>query len=194
MANEEDCCFQCQEPGHITQNCPHIMCYECNEYGHIIMDYPHRVPPSRTPVTHHKTDKGHHARLSLMHHCEDWDRQSQSRLQSHYQSHHSLSHHNSHRGCSRSQHQDRCSHHRSSSWWSCSANRDTVTDLTVTHCTGHIADHPHITALRVINPQISAGDTYDHPTNLQGMNHTDQTHIPARWEESHIPKRTWSWR
>ena len=28
MSNEDDCCFQCQEPGHITQNCPHIRCYE----------------------------------------------------------------------------------------------------------------------------------------------------------------------
>ena len=37
--------------------------------------------------------------------------------------HCSLSHHNSYRGCSRSQQGDKCSHHRSSSWWSCSTYR-----------------------------------------------------------------------
>ena len=55
MSNEEDCCFQCQEPGHIIQHCPHIRCYECNEYGHIIMDCLHRISPSGTPATHHKS-------------------------------------------------------------------------------------------------------------------------------------------
>ena len=39
MSNEEDCCFQCQEPGHIAQHCPHIRCYECNKYGHIVMHH-----------------------------------------------------------------------------------------------------------------------------------------------------------
>ena len=64
MSNKEDCCFQCQEPGHITQHCPHIRWYECNENGYIIMDCPHRIPPSRTPVTHHKANKGHQTTLS----------------------------------------------------------------------------------------------------------------------------------
>ena len=67
MLNKEDCCSQCQESGHIVQHCPHIRCYECNEYGHILMDCPHRIPPSGTPVAHHKSHKGHHARLSLRH-------------------------------------------------------------------------------------------------------------------------------
>ena len=29
---------------------------------------------------------------------------------------------------------------------------DTATDLAMTHCTGHIADHPNIKALQVIDP------------------------------------------
>ena len=43
---------------------------------------------------------------------------------------------------------------------------DTVTGHAVTHITGHIADHPHITALQVIDPKIVVGHTLDHPTNL----------------------------
>ena len=84
MLNEEGCCFPCQEPGHITQHCPHIRCYECDKYDHIIMDCPHRIPPSGTSVTHHKSDNSHHARLRSRHHHEDRDRQSQSRSQSYF--------------------------------------------------------------------------------------------------------------
>ena len=68
MSNEEDCCFQCQEPGYIIQHCPHIRCYECDEYGHIIMDCPYKIPPSETPTPHHKAHKGHHARSSSRYH------------------------------------------------------------------------------------------------------------------------------
>ena len=71
---------------------------------------------------------------------------------------------------------------------------DTATDLTVTHCTGHIADHPHIAALGVIDPKIAVSHTHYHPTDPQGMNHTDRIHTPAGWEEGHIPSRTWRWR
>ena len=56
---------------------------------------------------------------------------------------------------------------------------DTATGLSITHHTGHIADHPHIPALWVINPKITVGHTHDHPTDSQGMNHADQTHTPA---------------
>ena len=123
MSNKGDCCFQCQEPGHIAWHCPHIRCYECDEYGHIIMDCPHRIPSSGTQVPHHKWHKDYHARSSLRYHHEDRDRWSWSRLQSHFQRHCSSNHCNSHRGHSRSQHWDGHSHHRSSSWWSHSAHR-----------------------------------------------------------------------
>ena len=84
MSHEENCCFQCQEQGHIVQNGPHIRCYECDKNGHIVMDCPHKIPPSGTPVTHHKSPRSHHARSSSRHHCEDRDKQSQSRLQSYF--------------------------------------------------------------------------------------------------------------
>ena len=74
ISNKEDCCCQCQEPGPNAQHCPHIRCYECNEYSPIHMDFPQKIPPSRTPVTHHKAYKGHHARSSLRHHWEDQER------------------------------------------------------------------------------------------------------------------------
>ena len=54
VSSEEDPCFQCQEPGHFTQQHPHIKCHECDGYGHIIMDCPHRIPPSGTPAPHHR--------------------------------------------------------------------------------------------------------------------------------------------
>ena len=52
MSQEEDCCFQCQEQGHIACHCPSVRCFECDDYGHIVMDYPHRIPPAGTPVNH----------------------------------------------------------------------------------------------------------------------------------------------
>ena len=67
---------------------------------------------------------------------------------------------------------------------------DAATDLTVTHHIGHITDHVHIAALWVINPKIVIGHTHNHPTNLQGMNHTDQIHTPAGQEEGYTPRRT----
>ena len=50
MSHEEDCCFQCQESGHIAHHCPSVWCFECDEYRHIVMDGPHKVPPSGTPA------------------------------------------------------------------------------------------------------------------------------------------------
>ena len=54
MSNNEDCCFQCQEQGHIARNCPNIRCFEYDEYGHIVMDCPHKIPPFGTPAKHHQ--------------------------------------------------------------------------------------------------------------------------------------------
>ena len=63
-------------------------------------------------------------------------------------------------------------------------------DLTMTHCTGHIADHPHITVLLVIDPKIAVDHTHNHPINLQDMNHAHQIYTPAGQEEGHAPRRT----
>ena len=56
---------------------------------------------------------------------------------------------------------------------------DTATDLTMTPHTNHIADHPSIEALQVINPKIVVGHVHAPPTNLQDMNLADQIHTPA---------------
>ena len=189
MSNEEDCCFQWQVPGHITGTLSHIRHYECKEYGHIIMDCPHRLPPSRTPVTHHKAHKGHHVRPSLRHHHEDWDRQSQSRYQFHYQDITALSHHNSHRGHSRSKHWDRCSYHRSNSQWSCSAHRGNSHRFH--HDTLHWSRRRTSTyhSSLVINPMITVGHIYDHPTDLQGINHCRSDSHSSRMRRSTHPKK-----
>ena len=64
MSNEEDQCFQCQELGHIAHHCPNVYCFGCNEYGHIVVDCPNRIPPSGTPVHHHRLNSRtrHHTR------------------------------------------------------------------------------------------------------------------------------------
>ena len=54
----------------------------------------------------------------------------------------------------------------------------------------HIADHPHIEVLQLINPEIAVDHTHDHPRNLQGRTHTDQVHIPADHQEKHTSRRT----
>ena len=42
----------------------------------------------------------------------------------------------------------------------------TAINLTTTHHINHIADHPHIEALQVINPEIAVVHIQDHPTDL----------------------------
>ena len=54
---------------------------------------------------------------------------------------------------------------------------DMATDLAMTHCTSHITDCLHITALWVIDPKIAVGHTHNDPTTLQGMNQADQIQI-----------------
>ena len=39
------------------------------------------------------------------------------------------------------------------------STEDTSTDLAMTHCTGHITDHPNIKALWVVNTKITVGHT-----------------------------------
>ena len=57
--------------------------------------------------------------------------------------------------------------------------RETATDLAMTHHTSHIADHPNIEVLQVIDPEITVGHIHNNPTDLQDMNLTAQIHIPA---------------
>ena len=59
MSHEEDCCFQCQESGHIACHWPNVHCFKCNEYRHIIVDCLHRIPPSGTLAHHHRSQSWH---------------------------------------------------------------------------------------------------------------------------------------
>ena len=70
MSHEEDCCFQCQESGHIAWHCPNVPCFECDEYGHIVVDCLHQIPPSGTPAHHHRPKSYTRYCTSLTsHHC-----------------------------------------------------------------------------------------------------------------------------
>ena len=108
MSHEEDCCFQCQESGHIACHCPNVQCFECNEYGYIVMDCLHKIPPSGTPACHHRSQSQHrHLNRSNSHHChEDRYKNRRSRSQSHHQRYHSQSCDNSYIGHFRSHFRD----------------------------------------------------------------------------------------
>ena len=54
MINEGDQCFQYQELGHITCNCPNMCGFECDEYGHITANCLDRIPPSGTSAKHRR--------------------------------------------------------------------------------------------------------------------------------------------
>ena len=95
MSHEEDCCFQCQESGHIAWHCWNVCCFECDEYGHVVVDCWHWIPPSGTPAHHHrlKSHTRYCTRLTS-HHChQDRYRNSRSWLQSHPHRYCSHSHH-----------------------------------------------------------------------------------------------------
>ena len=117
MSQEEDQCFQCQEPGHIACHCPNVLCFNCKEYGHIVVDCPHQIPPSGTPAHHHRPDSNtsHCTRCTSGHCHQDRYRHSRLRLQSYPHRYQSHSCHDPHRGHSRSHHRDSRCHHRSTS-------------------------------------------------------------------------------
>ena len=166
--------------------------------SHIIMECPtQNTSFQNTSDASYKAHKGHHARSSLRHYWEDQDRWSSVQITVPQMkditawdiaicTEVALDH----------QHQDRCSHHRNSSWWSHSAHR------------GH-SHRPHHDTLHSVTLEIihtsqlfrllilrlhSRSHSHDHPTALQGMNHADQVHTPAGQEEGYTPRRTWRWR
>ena len=118
MSNEEYCCFQCQEAGHMACHWPNVWCFECDEYGHIVVDCLHRTPPSGTPACHQRLPSWHrlYNRSTSHHHHEGRYRCSRSRLQSHPPRYHSRGGHDSYRDHSRSCHRDSRCYHRSTSW------------------------------------------------------------------------------
>ena len=188
MSNEEDWYFQCQEPGHIAQHCPHIRCHKCDEYGYIVMDYPHKIPPSGTLAPHHKAHGYHHTRWSSWHHQEDWERRNKSRSQSRYSRH--CSHCHLHRGFSRSQQQDRHSNYRSLSRQSNSGHQG--------HSHRPCHDIPHWPHCKSSTQHSSSGyhsqdcsRSHSHPpTDHPNIIHTKEEntvrdHTPIREPESH---------
>ena len=157
------------------------------------MDCPHKIPPSRTPVTHHKAHKGCHTRLSSSHHWEDWERWNQPRSKFHYWRHHSSSHHNSHKGHSRSQQWDRCSHHRGSSQQSHLAHRG-------------CSHRPHCNTLHWSQCRSSTHhNSFSYWSQDCSRSHSQLFYQPSRHESCRsdsyssrtrrsYTKRTWRWR
>ena len=117
MSHKDNCCFQCQESGHIAWHCPNVHCSESDEYGHRVVDCPQWIPPSGTPACHHrlKSHTRHCTRLTSCHPHQDRYSHSRSRSQSHPHRYHSHSHHDSYTGHSRSHDRDNICHHRSTS-------------------------------------------------------------------------------
>ena len=116
--SQMDCCFQCQESGHIAHHCPSVWCFKCDEYRHIVMDCLHRIPPSGTPAHHHRLQSQHrHHHRSTSCHCHKYRyRCSRSRSHSHHQRYCSQNCHDFYRGCSRSHHRNKKQQHKSNSW------------------------------------------------------------------------------
>ena len=185
MSNKEDWCFQFQELQHIAQHCPHIRCHECGEYKHIIMDCPRRIPPSGTPVPHHKAHRNCHTRLSSMHHWTNWERRDWSRSQTSTANiitpaivtcTKATPDHNNRTGTAtiEAAQDDPIQH-----------TEDTVRGPAMTHHTGHTANPPHTTAHQATALRITVDHTYDHLTDHQSIvhtkkDHTVQDHTPAR--------------
>ena len=55
-------------------------------------------------------------------------------------------------------------------------NKDTVTDSTVTHHTGHTANYPHTTAQQVTALRTAVNHIHAHATDHQNITHTIEGH------------------
>ena len=193
MSNDEDCCFQHQEQGHIARNCPNIRSFKCDEYGYIVMACPHRIPPLGTPAKHHqpKPHKSHHARSSSRHHCEHRDRQSCSRSQSHFYRHHSSSHHDSYRNCSRSWLRDNHHYPRSSSQHSSSIYRG------YSHQSHHDTPHwpHHISSVHKSSSSYHSRDwshLHSCPSYKSSRQYSHRSHLHSSrsWSKPHHKRNT----
>ena len=87
MSSVGDQCFQCDDLGHITHQCPNIHCFNCDECSHITVDCPDRIPPSGMPAHHRRwNSKTRHHPISTSRHCHHnryWNSRSRSRSHSH---------------------------------------------------------------------------------------------------------------
>ena len=134
MSNEGDQCFQCQEWGHITHNCPNTHCFDCNKYGHIAVECLDKIPPSGTPMCHKGWHTRHCTRLTSQHHHHDRHRYSRPRLLSYSCGYQNNSHDSSSRSHSQSYH--RHPHRSTSQHHHSSTHHYYLT--TVTHYTGNL--------------------------------------------------------
>ena len=190
MSDKDNCCFQCQEPGHITQNCPHIRLYECEnlftlsltvhtkyllqELQQLITNIteitmPGQVQGITVTVETDKADPDHSltfedipAHVIMIPIEAALDNKTGIDAATTGAAHEDLA----------------------------SPIEATTIDLTMTHHIDNIADHLHIEAIQVINPEIAVGHIHDYPTDHQGMSHEDQVHNPAGQKENHIPRRS----
>ena len=149
------------------------------------MDCPHRIPPSGTPVHHHrqKSDSRCHTRSTSHHHHKDRYRCSRSRSQSHPV--------------------DITAKVTMTPTEAIPGHTTGITDditgvvydahtqtliyivLTVTL---HITDHQPTEALQ-LTPEIAADHALNQPTNPPRKPHTALHHIPADHKVKHIQKR-----
>ena len=190
MPNEDDQCFQCQEPGHITWHCPYIRCHECEEYGHIVPDYPTKISPSGTPAQHLKVHRNCYTRSSSRLHKEDPERRHRSRSQSRYVRHWRSSHCDLYRGCFRSQQSDRHICYRRAQGNPIQHTEATAAELAMTHKPCHTTDNPHTAAHLVTTLRTAVGHIHIHPTDHQNIfhtteDHTVQDHTPTKGPENH---------
>ena len=63
--------------------------------------------------------------------------------------------------------------------------KDTVADPTMTHHTGHIANHPHTAAHQVTPLGIAIDHINANPTDCQNIIHTKEDHTPIREPKNH---------
>ena len=183
-----DQCFQCQEPGHITQHCPYIGCHECKKHGHIVMDCPHKIPPSDTPAQHHKVHRNCHTRSSSIYHWEDWERRDRSRSQSRYSRHYSSSHHDLYSGSPDCNKGMGTATIEAAQGNPIQHTEAIVTEPAVTHHTGHITDHPHTTAHPVTSLRTPVDHVHAYCTDHWNIMHTAEAHAVQHCTPTTEPK------
>ena len=192
MSNDEDCCIQCQEQGHIARNFPNFRCFECDKDGHIVMDCPHMIPPLGTQAKHHqpRLHKSHHTGSSSRHDCEDREGKVipghnhiftdiaaqviMTRIET-------APGHNTgiHATTPEVAHDAHAPH-----------IKITAINPTVTHHIDPSADHPHTEVPQPTTPEIEVDATHIHPTIPPGEICTGHIHIQADHEATHTTRRT----
>ena len=102
IISNNDWCVVFGKTSHIGHHCPDVQCYNCEEFGHLTRDCPHKIPPLGTPCHHNMS----HSQSHYSHNYRDRS-QSQNYRHSHGRHFdHSWSHHQSHHNGSSSNYWD----------------------------------------------------------------------------------------